>query len=109
MPFDQSLADRVRKGLARRKNVESKKMFGGLGFLLNGNLLVGVMGGSLIVRVGPDEYDYALLEPHVKVFDFTGKPLKGWVVVHPAGLADDEHLSGWLRRALTFVGKLPPK
>lgn len=109
MPFDQSLADRIRKSLARRKKVESKKMFGGLAFLLKGNLLVGVMNESLVVRVGPDEYEYALLEPHVKVFDFTGKPLKGWVVVHAAGLTDEEHLSGWLQRALKFVGKLPAK
>jgi len=75
MAFDESLAARIRRRLARRKNVEEKKMFGGVGFLLNGNMLVGVWKDSLIARLGPDEGDLALLEPHVKEFDITGKPM----------------------------------
>ena len=65
MAFSEELAERIRRGLARRKGIEEKKMFGGIGFLLNGNMLVGVWKNSLIVRVGPDGYDRALLEPHV--------------------------------------------
>jgi TfoX/Sxy family transcriptional regulator of competence genes len=72
MAFDESLAQRIRDALARKKNIEEKKMFGGIGFLLSGNMLVGVWKNSLIVRLGPEQGDEALLEPHVKVFDITG-------------------------------------
>jgi TfoX/Sxy family transcriptional regulator of competence genes len=75
MGFSESLAQRIRDALARKKNIEEKKMFGGVGFLLKGNILVGVWKNSLIVRVGPDGYEDALLEPHVREFDITGKPM----------------------------------
>ena len=97
MAFSETLAERIRQRLARRKNVEEKKMFGGVGFLLNGNMLVGVWKDSLIVRLGPDNYDDALLEPHVREFDITGKPMKGWVLVESEGVEDDDKLSGWIR------------
>jgi TfoX/Sxy family transcriptional regulator of competence genes len=109
MAFDEALAERIRQRLARRKNVEVKKMFGGIGFLLNGNLLVGVWKDSLIVRLGPDEGDEALLEPHVKEFDITGRAMKGGVLLAPEGGEDDDQLSSWIRRAVRFVGKLPAK
>src|SRR4051794_397084 len=109
MAFDESLAARIRKQLARRKNVEEKKMFGGLGFLLRGHILVGVWKDSLIVRVGPDHYDDALLEPYVKEFDITGRPMMGWVMVASEGIKDDEILGDWIQRALEFVGTLPAK
>ena len=109
MAFDQTLAARIRKNLAGRKNVENKKMFGGIGFLLNGNMLVGVWKDSLIARVGSDEYEHAVLEPHVKEFDITGKPMKGWVLVEPQGVVEDDQLNEWIQRALKFVGKLPAK
>jgi TfoX/Sxy family transcriptional regulator of competence genes len=109
MAFDESLAERIRQRLGRRKNVEEKKMFGGVGFLFNGNLLVGVWKDSLIVRLGQDEGDEALKEPHVKEFDITGRPMKGWVLVEPGGVQADDQLNGWIQRALKFVGKLPAK
>ena len=109
MAFDETLAARIRQNLARNKNVENKKMFGGIGFLLNGNMLVGVWKDSLIARVGSDEYEHAVLEPHVKEFDITGKPMKGWVLVEPEGVEEDEQLNEWIQRALKFVGKLPAK
>jgi hypothetical protein len=109
MAFSEQLAERIRQGLARRKGIEEKKMFGGVGFLLNGNLLVGVWKDSLIVRLGPDEGDEALKEPHVKEFDITGRPMKGWVLVGPEGVEGDDELSGWVQRAMKFVGKLPAK
>jgi TfoX/Sxy family transcriptional regulator of competence genes len=109
MAFDVSLAQRIRDSLARKKNIEEKKMFGGIGFLLQGNMLVGVWKNSLIVRLGQDNYDEALLEPHVKEFDITGRPMKGWVLVESGGVEDDEELRGWIQRAVKFVGKLPAK
>ena len=109
MAFDESLAARIRDALARKKGVEEKKMFGGVGFLLHGNMLVGVWKDSLIVRLDPDNYDDALLEPHVREFDITGRPLKGWVLVGPEGAEDDDQLGDWIQRAAKFVGKLPAK
>jgi TfoX/Sxy family transcriptional regulator of competence genes len=109
MPFDEALAQRIRQALSRRKHVEEKKMFGGIGFLRNGNLLVGVWKDSLIVRLGAEEADQALKERHVKEFDITGRPMKGWVLVEPKGIEDDAQLSVWIQRAVQFVGKLPPK
>ena len=109
MAFSEELAERIRQGLARRKGIEEKKMFGGIGFLLNGNLLVGVWKDSLIVRLGPDEGEEALKEPHVSEFDITGRAMKGWVLVAPEGVDADEQLKGWIERAVKFVGKLPAK
>ena len=109
MVFSEALAERVRQALARRKNVEEKKMFGGVCFLLNGNLLVGVWKDSLCVRLGPEQAEKALPEAHVKEFDITGRPMKGWVLVEPEGVEDDDQLKGWIQRAVKFVGKLPAK
>jgi hypothetical protein len=107
--FNEALAERIRQGLTRRKNIEEKQMFGGIGFLLNGNMLVGVWKDSLIVRLDPEEGEQALKEPHVREFDITGLAMKGWVLVDPAGIQDDVQLSGWIQRAVKFVGKLPAK
>jgi TfoX/Sxy family transcriptional regulator of competence genes len=109
MAFNESLAARIRQHLARRKNVEEKKMFGGIGFLLNGNMLVGVWKDSLIARLGPEEGEEALREPHVKEFDITGRPMKNWVLVGPEGVERDKQLSDWVQRAMKFVAKLPAK
>ena len=78
-------------------------MFGGVGFLLNGNLLVGVWKDSLIVRLGDEQGDEALLEPHVKEFDITGRAMKGWVLVAPKGIEDDEGIA-WRRSLLRQIG-----
>src|SRR4051812_35523084 len=107
MAFDESLATRIRGALARKKSIEEKKMFGGVGFLLNGNLLVGVWKDSLCVRLGPDESEEALRQPHVKPFDITGKPMKAWVLVVPEGVEGEEQLKAWIQRAVKFVGALP--
>src|SRR5712691_3796345 len=109
MAFNESLAARIRKALARKKGIEEKKMFGGIGFLLNGNMLVGVWKDSLIVRLGDEQGEEALLEPHVKPFDITGKAMKGWAMVTPEGVEDDEQLKEWIQRAVKFVGKLVEK
>jgi TfoX/Sxy family transcriptional regulator of competence genes len=107
--FSESLAGRVRDALARNKSIEEKRMFGGVGFLLTGNMLVGVWKNSLIVRVGPEAYDDAIVEPHVREFDITGKSMKGWIMVEPEGIEDDEQLFVWIERATKFVSSLPKK
>src|SRR6516164_2706809 len=109
MAFSEELAERIRQGLARRKAIEEKKMFGGIGFLLNGNLPVGVWKDSLIVRLGPEAGEEALKEAHVSEFDITGRAMKGWVLVEPEGVKDDDQLKGWIERALKFVKTLPAK
>jgi hypothetical protein len=83
MAFDEALAERIRQALSRRKHVEEKKMFGGIGFLRNGHLLVGVWKDSLIVRLGGEQGEEALKEPHVSEFNITGRAMKGWVLVEP--------------------------
>ena len=109
MAFGDNLAARIRHALARKKSIEENKMFGGIGFLLHGNMLVGVWKDSLIVRLGPETYDDALLEPHVREFDITGRPMKGWVLVEPEGVEHDEQLKDWIERAAKFVKALPVK
>ena len=109
MVYDESLAARIRKLLARRKNVTEKKMFGGIEFLMNGNMCVGVWKEFLILRLGPDQYEGALREPCVKEFDITGRAMKGWVLVEPGGVEEEDELRMWVRRATTFTGTLPPK
>src|SRR6185312_12307607 len=105
MAFSEALAGRIRQRLARRKNVEEKKMFGGIGFLLNGNLLVGVRKDSLLVRLGPDESDEALKEPHVSEFNIRGRgTMKGWIVVGLERVQGDDQLDDWIQRAMKFVG-----
>jgi hypothetical protein len=109
MAYSEALAKRIRDASARRTGIEEKKMFGGVGFLLHGNMLVGVWKESLIVRLGPDDGEEALKEPQVKAFDITGRPMKGWVQVGPKGVEDEERLAGWLQRAVKFVIRLPVK
>ena len=107
--FDEALAARIREDLARKKSIDEKKMFGGVSFLLNGNMLVGVWKDSLIVRQGPDGYEDALAQSYVREFDITGKPMKGWVIVDAEGIEDDDQLAEWIERAVKFVTTLPRK
>jgi hypothetical protein len=109
MPFSHALADRIRRVLGVGHGIVEKKMFGGLCFMLDGKLLVGIMGSSLIVRLGPDEAAVALQDDSVRVFDITGRPMKNWVVVEPDGLDSDRQLSDWLERATRFVEGIPAK
>ena len=109
MAYSESLADRVRQALGRRRGVSEKKMFGGIGFLLSGNMCVGVWKEFLIVRIGPDAYNEALSKRGVKEFDITGRPMKGWVMVDPSGMRDDIEVSGWVEQSVDFVRGLPKK
>jgi len=109
MAYDESLAQRIRDALAHKKSVEERKMFGCICFFLNGNVLAGVWKDSLIARLGPEQGDEALLEPHVKVFDITGKPMRNWILVKPEGVVEDEQLKVWIQQAVKFVGTLAAK
>jgi len=109
MAYDEGLLHRVRTLLDEGPEVEEKKMFGGVGFMLQGNMACGILNDDLIVRVGPDQYEEALAAPHARPFDITGRPMTGWVMVGPAGYAEDEELEHWVRQGLTFAGSLPAK
>jgi TfoX/Sxy family transcriptional regulator of competence genes len=109
MAYSESLARRIRQVFAGRRGIVEKKMFGGVGFMLNGNMCVGVWKTSLIVRLGPELADAALKEPNVVEFDITGRSMKGWAMVEPDGLETDEQLSGWIQQSVEFVETLPVK
>ncbi len=109
MAYDEGLAARIRRLLESQEALSEKKMFGGLSFLIHGNMCCGVVAGQLVARVGKEGYADALSQPHSRPMDFTGKPLTGFVYVSPEGCADDQSLSDWLGRALQFVRTLPPK
>jgi hypothetical protein len=108
MARDEPVAERLRQRLARRKGIREKKMFG-VGFLLNGNLCLGVWKESLVVRLGPKQADDALTGPHILPFAIRGRVMKGWVLVSPEGVEDDDKLDDWIDRAVKFVGTLPAK
>ena len=103
MVYDEQLAHRVRAILKRRRGFIEKKMFGGVGFLLNGNMCVGAWREFLIVRVGLDAYEDRLRESFTRKFDITGRVMKGWVMVEPEGVEDDDQLKAWIDFAIVFV------
>jgi TfoX/Sxy family transcriptional regulator of competence genes len=107
--YDEGLATRVRDVIGDCPGVDEKKMFGGLAFLLNGNMACGVRGDDLMVRVAADAADAALREPGARLFDMTGRPMKGWLLVAPDGHAEDDDLRRWVDRGLAHAGSLPPK
>jgi TfoX/Sxy family transcriptional regulator of competence genes len=109
MAFDEGLATRIREMLAGDASVSEKKMFGGLCFLMNGNMCFGVVGDDLMVRVGAERWQESLALPHAREMDFTGKSMKGMVFVSPDGTAEDPDLLGWLRAGLDCASALPPK
>ena len=109
MAFDEELAGRVRKRLAGKEGLAEKKMFGGLAFLLSGNMCCGVHQRELIVRLDPAMASAVLVEPHTRIFDLSGRPMKGWILVESAGLAEDPALAKWLRLATKYAASLPKK
>lgn len=107
MAYDEGLAQRIREQIAGHSGITEKKMFGGLSFLLNGNMACGVIKDELIVRVGPASD--AVHQPHARPFDMTGRPMNGWVVVAPAGFEADDALHHWLEQGVHFARSLPAK
>jgi TfoX/Sxy family transcriptional regulator of competence genes len=109
MPYDASAADRVRRILRRRKGFSEKKMFGGLAFLLDGNMCCGVLRNDLVLRLGDEGAAEALRERHVRAMDFTGRPMKSMVYVEPPGYASEAALKRWVDVAAKFARTLPAK
>jgi TfoX/Sxy family transcriptional regulator of competence genes len=109
MAYDEALAARIREVLAERPDTYERKMFGGIAFMVGGNMCVGVIGDKLMARVGPGGHDEALAQPHASVMDFSGRPMVGYVYVDPEGVRSDAGLARWVDRALTFVTGLPAK
>jgi hypothetical protein len=109
MAYDEDLAQRIRARLAAEDGLTEKAMFGGLAFLLAGNIAVGISGDELMVRVGPDASGDALARPNTRPFDMTGRPMKGWILVAPDGVDANDELDAWVARGATFARTLPPK
>jgi len=109
LAFDEGLAARLHELLEDRRGISEKKMFGGIAFMCRGYMFVGIVGDKLMARVGPERYLEALKRPHVRVMDFTGTPMRGYVYVDPPGYESDDDLTRWLDECFTFVGSLPAK
>ena len=109
MAFDENLAVRIREVLEHTKNLVEQRLFGGVAFLLDGNILVGVWKESLFARIGPEHYEAALQEPFVHEFNVTGKAMTGWVLIDPEGIDNDSELRSWIQRAKKFVQQFPAK
>ncbi len=109
MAYDEGVAERIRDVLGGHTGVSEQRSFGGLSFLLNGNMCCGVLNDELVVRVGPDAYDDAIGRAHARPMDFTGRPMRGWVYVAPDGFNDDADLDGWVALGVEFASSLPAK
>jgi hypothetical protein len=109
MAYSESLAFRIRDVFKGQRGITEKKMFGGVGFMLHGNMCVGIWQTSLILRLGVEQAAMALKEPYVVEFDPTGRPMKGWVMVEAEGIETDEQLGYWIEQAVEFVETLPRK
>jgi TfoX/Sxy family transcriptional regulator of competence genes len=109
MAYDEELADRVRDLLSARSEVSERKMFGGIAFMVSGNMACGVLKEDLIVRLGDEEGEKAIAEDGVRPFDFTGKPMKGIVYVSPERVSDDGGLAEWVEAGADYASSLPAK
>ena len=109
MAYDEALEARIAGVLAGQPGLVSKKMFGGVAFLVHGNMAVGVHEDMLMVRVGPEAYDQVLQDPHTSQFDLTGRVMKGWVTINADGIAGQVDLERWVKTGLDFALTLPPK
>lgn len=109
MAFDEGLAERVGQILSARDDVEERRMFGGLAFLVGGHMACGISGDDLMLRIGVEEAERALQRPEARPMDFTGRPMKGMVYVDGEALAEDPILARWVGLAVSFAERLPPK
>jgi len=109
MAFDQGLAFRIEEILTDTPGLISKKMFGGIGYLVNGNMACGVSQNALIVRLSVEDYPVALQKPFTRKFDMTGREMRGWILVDPPGLEEDIDLQTWVLTGIRYAASLPPK
>jgi TfoX/Sxy family transcriptional regulator of competence genes len=109
MAYDEKLAERIRTALSGRSEVEERRMFGGVAFMVRGHMTVGVVGPTLMVRHAPEDADALLREPHARPMDFTGRPMRGFLYVDPPGTKTAVALGTWIRRATAWAESQPPK
>jgi hypothetical protein len=109
MAYDETLAERVRTMIGARSGVTERKMFGGIAWMLGGNMACGVLREDLLIRLDYDDADRALAEPHTRVFDMTGRPARGMVVVEGAAVTADADLARWVDAGADHAASLPPK
>jgi TfoX/Sxy family transcriptional regulator of competence genes len=110
MAYDEDLADRIRELIAAERGVDEKRMFGGLAFLVNGNMAVSASGqGGLLLRVHPDETDSVVREDGVTRFEMRGRAMNGWVRVDPSATDSDRELTRWVQVGVAYARSLPPK
>jgi TfoX/Sxy family transcriptional regulator of competence genes len=109
MAYDEALAERIRQVLAGEPDVTERKMFGGIAFMVGGNMACGVIKDDLMVRVGPDAHDAAVAEPHVRPMDFAHRPMQGYVYVDPDGVRSAEDLARWVRAGVVLAVSLTSK
>jgi TfoX/Sxy family transcriptional regulator of competence genes len=109
MAYNLPLAELIKDELKSIPGLQEKTMFGGVGFLINGNMACGIHGDGLIVRLGPSGYESALAQPHTRPFDMTGKPMAGWIIVDPKGYEVERDLRHWVQQGVKFAQSLPPK
>ncbi len=109
MAYDEALADRIRVALAARQGVAEKKMFGGVSFMVDGKMAVGVQKDDLMLRVSEEQFSKALARPHVRPMDFTGRPMVGFLYVAPGGCETDADLRAWVEMAVAYAQSLPAK
>jgi TfoX/Sxy family transcriptional regulator of competence genes len=109
MAYDEGLAERIRTILDGERGVSEKKMFGGVAFLLDGKMFVGIVKQDLMVRVGPERHAASLARRHVRAMDFTGKPMTGYVYVAPDGISEDDELERWVHAGADFVRTMTAK
>lgn len=109
MAFDEGVAERIREVMCIYEGITEKYMFGGIAFMLCGNMCVGVIKDQLMLRVGPEQYETLLKQQYVKKMDFTGKPLPGFLYIQPEGFSEDADLVQWIEKAYQYVSSLPVK
>ena len=109
MAYNEKLAERMRAKMKSTRGVVEKKMFGGVGFLVNGNMACGVNKQDLIVRLSDEDFEKALKQKSVRIFDLTGRPMKGWILVSEEGYASDKALESWIEKGAAFAKSLPKK
>jgi hypothetical protein len=109
MAYDHRLADEIRARIGARRDLTEKEMFGGIAFIVGGNMAVGVSGDDLMVRVGAEAHDEAVARPGARIFDLSARPMRGWIVVSPIGFETDVALDRWVRQGVEYAASLPPK
>ena len=109
MAYSEELAQRIRDEIGDHPALVEKQMFGGIAFMVQGNMSVGVSGDDLMVRVGKENHDEAMAQPHVRIFDLSKRPMTGWVLVDAEGTAADDDLARWIDTGVSYAERLPPK